>query len=207
MATEVDICNLALSHFGNRAEVIAITPPDGSKEARLCSLFYPIARDALLEKRDWGFARRRAVLADLGSPPAEWLYRYAYPANILKPRALQVSGAAKPITQGGYPFVIENDAVAGTVILTNVATAELWYTISVTEVGRYPASFRDALSYWLASYLVGPLTQDRTAVKDLRATALTFFGEAAMENANIEKQQTKDNINRQYPISAPRRSV
>jgi len=207
MATEVSICNLALGHIGNRAQITAITPPDGSQEARICSIFYPIARDSLLEKRDWGFARSRSVLADLGSPPAEWLYRYAMPSNLIRPLYLHPNGEAKPTAQGGYPFIIEDGGDAGTVILSNVASAELVFTTRIANVNRFSPSFREALSYWLGSYIAGPLTKDVGLADKLSAKALAYLGEASQTNANIERQQTKDNIARKYPIPAPRRSV
>ena len=57
MASAVDICNLALGHIGNKAEITAIVPPDGSAEAAQCGKFYPIARDECLSEFDWGFAK------------------------------------------------------------------------------------------------------------------------------------------------------
>ena len=49
MASEVDICNLALGHLGDNATVASLNPPEGSVQAQHCARFYPIARDALLE--------------------------------------------------------------------------------------------------------------------------------------------------------------
>ena len=66
MASEVDICNLALSHLGDNATVASIDPPEGSAQAEHCSRFYPIARDTLLEMHNWNFSTRRAVLAQRG---------------------------------------------------------------------------------------------------------------------------------------------
>ena len=63
MASEVEICNLALSHLGDTATVASSDPPEGSAQAEHCARFYPIARDALLEMQNWKFATRRATLA------------------------------------------------------------------------------------------------------------------------------------------------
>ena len=60
MASDVEICNLALSHLGDTATVASIDPPEGSAQAEHCARFYPIARDALLEKHDWSWATRRS---------------------------------------------------------------------------------------------------------------------------------------------------
>ena len=45
MATEVDICNLALAHLGDDATIASIKPPEGSAQAEKSARFYPIARD------------------------------------------------------------------------------------------------------------------------------------------------------------------
>lgn len=61
--SEVSICNLALSHIGDTAAVTSIKPPDSSQQAQLCSHFYYIARDAMLEMGSWSFATKRVKLA------------------------------------------------------------------------------------------------------------------------------------------------
>jgi hypothetical protein len=49
MSSVIDICNLALSHIGQAADVSSIDPPENSIEAEYCARFYPMARDTLLE--------------------------------------------------------------------------------------------------------------------------------------------------------------
>ena len=68
--SEVTICNLALSHLGDTANVQSIKPPDNSKQAQLCAKFYYVARNSLLEMANWGFATKRAVLALVSDPLA-----------------------------------------------------------------------------------------------------------------------------------------
>ena len=65
---DVTICNLALGHLGDIANVKSINPPDQSVQAQLCKRFYPAARNALLEMSSWGFATVRAKLAQVGNP-------------------------------------------------------------------------------------------------------------------------------------------
>src|SRR6266567_8578955 len=95
MASVVAICNAALSHIGDSANVTSIDPPDGSAQAGYCATFYPLALASLLEMATWGFATVRAPLAQLNTNPAStWLYAYAYPADainvisVLSPDAL-----------------------------------------------------------------------------------------------------------------------
>src|SRR5574343_1420487 len=81
MASEVDICNLALAHLGNVANVASINPPEQSVEASLCAIYYPAARDALLEMQPWGFATKRVALAQITESWPEWDYAYLQPAD------------------------------------------------------------------------------------------------------------------------------
>ncbi|CAK0775884.1 conserved hypothetical protein [Gammaproteobacteria bacterium] len=62
MATVVDICNLALGNLGS-ASIESVD--DGSIEAKYCSRYYPVARDALLEMHNWSFVNRASP-----TPPA-----------------------------------------------------------------------------------------------------------------------------------------
>ncbi|NBQ76422.1 MAG: hypothetical protein EBU14_13895, partial [Acetobacteraceae bacterium] len=65
MASEVDICNLALANLGDTATVASINPPEGSAQSEHCSRFYPIARDTLLEMHNWNFSTRRILLPEV----------------------------------------------------------------------------------------------------------------------------------------------
>ncbi len=94
----VTICNLALSHLGDTAQVASIYPPDQSVQAQLCARFYPIARNSLLEMAAWGFATRRIQLAKVSNPTVNtvtwpsgatetscgtWRFAYALPAGVV----------------------------------------------------------------------------------------------------------------------------
>lgn len=206
MASVVDICNLALANIAHRAEVTAIVPPDGSKEAALCNRFYPIARDLTLEMGEWGFAKRRVVLASLGSPPDEWEYRYAYPTNVIKPLQVYTTGSDPNVKPEGEKFDIEDDDTDGRVIVTNVDDAELMYIHRITDTTKFSPSFVDALGWTLASYLAGALPKDLKLAQYCRDMAAMRVGEAMKNDANTVKAKLKSNIALRYPVPRPRRS-
>jgi hypothetical protein len=96
--SELTICNLALSHLGDTAEVTSIKPPDGSVQAALCAHFYWMARNALLEMGQWGFATQRVALAEVANPTVNtwtdqdgstnknrgtWRFAYALPSGVI----------------------------------------------------------------------------------------------------------------------------
>jgi hypothetical protein len=115
--SEVTICNLALSHLGDTANVKSIAPPDSSVQAQLCARFYYVARNALLEMAAWGFATRRAKLAEIaitppvGAPadwrPHPWRHVYAVPAAMLN--ALAVVSADAPDDYEAWFGPVEQD--------------------------------------------------------------------------------------------------
>lgn len=182
MASIVDICNLGLSHLGNKAQVVSISPVDGSVEADYCARFYPIARDEILEMADWTFARKRAALAALSTNPSgTWQYAYALPADMLVPRRI-MTGNASMHEDDSPDFDIE-----GTTLLTNEADAILVYTAAVDDPTRFSASFSITVSYKMGAYLAGPLLRAEAgsnAAQGLHNIAKKMVAEAMATDAN-----------------------
>lgn len=202
MASEVDLCNTALSHIGDVAQVSTINPPDGSAQAAKCQVFYPIARDALLEMHDWGFATRRATLALASSNPSStWLYAYAQPADMLNPLAVLDMAAADdtavglvpygqwqetPLPGGGVngytpqPFVVEIAADGTELILTNQVNAVLRYVARVTDTTRFSPLFNMTLGWSLASMLAGPIIKGEAGhAEAIRCIQMAFGKDGA----------------------------
>lgn len=158
MASDVEICNLALAHLADEANVSSINPPEASAQAEHCARFYPIARDALLEMHDWRFASRRASLAEVDNPLDSWAYAYALPNGCIAPRAVHVPETTDDtLTQD---FIVETEEDGDLVLYTNVEDATLRYTALVTDTTKFTPLFVTALSWLLASYLAGPVTKD-----------------------------------------------
>lgn len=106
----VTICNLALGHLGDTAQVTSVFPPDQSVQAQLCARFYPIAVTSLLEMVAWGFATRRIQLARASINPTvttrvltdgstesscgTWRFAYTYPAGVINALSVIPAGAS-----------------------------------------------------------------------------------------------------------------
>lgn len=185
--SEVTICNLALSNLGDVATVASINPPEASIQAQLCSRFYPVARNALLEMNAWGFATRRVALAVLTPPVSAcarpWRYTYAVPNKTVNVLAILPKDAPDdyeawygptekehypPYPQGyvpvpgpgmyiPQPYTIETNTDGSQIILTNVCDAVMRYTTIVEDTTKFSPLFTVALSWLLASMLAGPL--------------------------------------------------
>lgn len=206
MASDVDVCNMALAHFGSEAVVTSINPPDGSVEAGHCKRFFALARQQALEMATFSWTKKRAQLAAVTNPSTVWKYAYALPSDCLLPRrvllrptlqsAVYWSGNSAVISddqqifseQGSADFEIEDG-----VLLTNEAEAVLLYTRDVTDLTKASATFISGFSYMLASMIAGPLIKGDAGAKaamDLREAARRVLTESAVHDANATSERS-----------------
>lgn len=188
MSSEVDICNLALSHLGEDATVSSIDPPEGSAEAEHAAMFYPQARDALLEMHEWRFATKRVLLALTASDTFEWSYAYALPSSML--RALAVLPATSSAEDDGEDFDQQLGADDVRIILTNCEDATLKFTARVTDPTHFPPLFVEALSWLLAAHMAGPLIKGKTGQDTAKGCMQMFaalLSQAKVSDANQRK--------------------
>ena len=200
MATEVDICNLALAHLGDTATVASINPPEGSAQAEHCSRFYPMARDALLEQHTWGFATKRVQLAILDEAWPEWTYAYAMPNDAVNIVAILSPTATDDYSQGlinipdvsiagnyePQPFSCELNDTGAQVILTDQEDAVLRYTALVSDTTLFSPLFTMTLSWRLAGLLAGPIIKGDAGsaeAKRCEAMALNYLSLALESDA------------------------
>lgn len=206
MASEVDICNIALGYLGDDATVASIDPPEGSAQAEHCSRFYTIARDTFLDEHQWNFCTRRALLAQLAAtPPSPWAFGYAVPADMIDVVAVLANDARSDHSAGGpgistytpQPFVAEVDNTGSTVIYTNQLDATLRYTARVTDTAKFPPQFVNALAMKLASLLAGPVLKGETGIKAAMAwmeRADMALSKAKTSDANQQKQEVAQSV-------------
>lgn len=188
MASEVDVCNLALARLGDNATVASIDPPEGSAQAEHCARFYAIARDSLLEMHAWKFATRRVQLAKLTVPSWDWSFAYAEPAGALK--LLGVLSATASNDDETQPYEAESAANGAAIILTNQEDASLRFVARVTDTTKFSPLFVDALAWLLASYLAGPVLKGdagAAAAKSSYQHFLVALSQAKTSDANQRK--------------------
>lgn len=179
MASEVDICNLALAHLGDNATVASIDPPEGSAQAEHCARFYPVARDSLLEMHAWKFATRRVLLAQLTTDTWNWSFAYAEPTGVLKLLAVLPASAASDADTQDYEA--ETDGNGTPIILTDQEGASLRYVAHVIDTTVFSPLFVDALTWLLASYLAGPVLKGDAGAAMAKACLQSFM--LALSNA------------------------
>lgn len=194
MASAVDICNLALSLLGERAEVAAISPPDGSVESQHCGRFYPMARDELLEMHAWSFAARRVVLAQVENTRPGWAYAYALPAGCLKVRAVLDTQAPDDMVSDDY--LVESTDDGARVICTNRPEATLLYTSALSDTTRYSPLFVAALGRLLAVKLAGVVIKGAAGMQVAKAQEQLFLverAEAISSDSNVGSSRNATN--------------
>lgn len=213
--TEVDICNLALSHLGEGTKITSINPTDGSVQSSYCATFYPIARNSLLEMQTWNFAMRREELVETTNTSTEWDYAYVMPANAVKIVSILPPDSsddysttfaapsstyytAPVVAAGTYnpqAFAIEIDSDGKQVIYSDQPDAVVRYVDRITDTRMFSQQFVIALSWHLASMLAGPVIKGDVGAaeaKRCQQMLMLYLGKAETHDAtqrNIKPEQ------------------
>ena len=215
MATEVDICNLALAHLGDDATIASLNPPEGSAQAEKAARFYPIARNSLLEMHTWNFAAKRGNIALTTNSLDQWDYAYVAPADMMSPVAIisptaqndyatRMSAGDSPggITSNYAPTIVAGQytpqqfAVEGDLIYTNQENAVLRYQAFITDPSLFSPQFVVTLSWHLASMMAGPVIKgDQGAAEAKRCTQMMAnYLTSAKGSDNLHRDITVEHI-------------
>ena len=156
-ATAVEICNMALARIGVGQRISALDDP--SEAAIQCATFYQQALEQALSAAMWSFATKRYALGVSSiDPPAEWFYRYSYPADCLFARFIE-DGRRVRREDESIPFSVEGDGTtAGKSILCDQPDAILVYTWNVSNPVLFTPWFVDAFAWLLAAEIAMPLS-------------------------------------------------
>ncbi len=146
MASEVEICNMALLKFGDKT-ITALT--DATKEARACKVFYPLLREQLVYSHPWNFALKRAdISAQLATAPA-FGYEYAYTLPVDCLRVLELYGSdAEWAVESGLLLTDQEEEIY------------VRYIWKVTTTGNFTSAFCNCLSTLLAAEIAPRIAGD-----------------------------------------------
>lgn len=178
MADAVSICNLALSFLGDTGTVASIDPAEKSAQARLCAIYYPVAKQAMLEMHDWSFAVTERKLDPL-EEESTWKAVALLPSDcihLIRVRDAKRRETHRPrpprfyaFTSGPIPDGVLFMAQDGK-IYAEAEEPVVTYVSSETPETRFPATFVTALAYYLAVELAG----SRVKGKEGQALAQTL---------------------------------
>lgn len=196
MATDVDICNLALDELGQTTTIGSLA--ERTKLGTLCARHYPQMLDELLAAHPWPFARK-AIALELTSdtPLPGWEFQYAYPTDCLRAWRVcdedglrqswrELSTYADPLDYRIGLQAVPYEVVSGTqrtCLVTDLEDAYLFYTARVAE-SRFPPLFTRAAVTALAARLAMPITVAPQLAQGARQEAQVAFLLAAAEGFN-----------------------
>lgn len=185
MATEIEICNLAIGHVrGSSIQSLN----EATNEARYCKLYYHPARKFVLENHPWKCANKIAPLALLEETPHEWLYSYGYPSDALSIRRILPSEVAidnydrmrlyqleyfgtnlEKVMNDPIQYEIGINSDGSQVIWTNQESAYAAYTLNQTVATLFPSAVVTGIAHYLASLIAVPIAgrdEGREIMKD-----------------------------------------
>lgn len=188
MTSEVEICNLGLSHL-RTASINSLT--EASIQAQQCKLLYPVLRDQMLQDAPWQFAHRIKPLAVLSTDVFNWAYTYQYPSDCLRINRLILNWEEINQDNGSYvsrrhdrnlprpnlapkvEYQVLN--VDGNKVITaNDPKLRADYRVKVTDPNLFDAQFILGLSHLLAAHLAVPIVGVDKGRK-LRSDALSMY--------------------------------
>lgn len=159
MASQTQVCNLALSFLG-AGTITAIT--DNTTAARVLSAEYDLTRDAELREHTWCFSIKRASLAALTDVPVSGPYStyYQLPSDCLKVLMAGDSWPGANLTDYRTSPVNSDYLLEGGRILTNLpAPLSLRYIAQISDTGLFDSNFVIALAAKLAWKCCERITQ------------------------------------------------
>ena len=171
MASEVDICNIALSNLGERP---ITARNDANQRARACDNRYDDVRDSVLRSHIWNCVLKRAQLTSSATTPT-WGYDYAFPKPAEMLRLITV--AENTSGDNSYSFKIEGEN-----IVTDSSTLYILYIERVTDTSKYDALLVQAIALRLAT----EIAQDLTGKTELKNSLMHKYREVLSESRSAD---------------------
>lgn len=172
VATEVALCNQALSHLGE-SRISDLT--EATERARLCNELYDQTRDELLGMFEWPFAIERVSLASVSETNlTRYDYLYAKPSDFLRMVDVLDSDNFSRITDADY-------RIEGQRILADYSPMYIRYIKRITIPGHMPEAFVLAFSLHLAAKLAPRLSQNINLASQMAQAAANATTRAKAE--------------------------
>lgn len=170
MASEIEICNMALSFVGDSATVAGIEPDEEGAQAQLCKLLYEPALKYTLQQHAWTFAtatRRATGVSSIYGPKA---FMYELPPDVVAVRSVQPyptydEREVLSNYQAGFKLIGTIDYEVGLstgasgehkrVLYADVPNVLIKYTTANANPEYFSPSFALAVAWRLASLIAG----------------------------------------------------
>jgi hypothetical protein len=147
--TRADICNMALSNLGLANNVVSLDDPTAQTE-KIFAQYYDLVMVKLLKRE-----RPQFAIYEESLPATVWAdgtYHYMVPSYALEVLFVNDFSTGWTIEHG--------ELMIGQIPPSQGNTVEIKYLRLIEDTGLYPAEWVELLSWELAAYCCGRLTQD-----------------------------------------------
>lgn len=204
MASQVQICNLALGKLAQDITITSLT--ERSKEARVFARLWDPMRDLVLADRLWPWAMKAQRLAVAAEAPLPgWGIRYSRPGDCISVvavtgeqgmrigRRLSSWCSSSFVRSHGIEFE-QSMGEQGTSLLCDHPEAWLIYVARMDDPERYPAHFVEALACKLAeesapTIIGGNGFSNKSGLKQLYQLALSQAAAHDFNEADEDERQ------------------
>ena len=188
MASQPEICNLALTKIGEDKRITTID--DDTKPARVLKAVYDMTRDALLRGHRWHFAMTRATMASLVDAPI-WGYdtQFQLPSDFLRLDFVGdfYVGADLSEFRGSEPAIYAIEE--GKLLCDLDDPLNIRYVARLENTGLYDPLFNEMFACKLGMQVCETLTQSNSKMESIAAQYDMALREAKRTNA-IERPPT-----------------
>lgn len=208
MASEVELCNLALANI-RAGSINSLDEP--SLQAQQCKARLPVLRDMLLRDTPWNFAVKIEALALSTADLFNWVYAYQYPSDCLQIDRLILNYEEFTADDGAYrtrhiediytpdldqqvKYQIFNEN-GNIVVGCNEPDIRAEYRIRVTDPNRWDTQFYMMLAHLLSAELAVPIVGGDVG-RQLRSDQFQIYNEylqsARASNSNERYTEPRD---------------
>ncbi len=181
----LDICNNALSFLGQ--ENISSVDEENER-ARKCKQFYEICRKSLLRVHDWNFTHADISLTKISQENLfNKLYSYLYPTDCTHINKIYISNIPNKIIKYEIGYYNGNK-----IISCDELDVKCLYTKDVTDTSLFDSTFREALSYFIASKIAMALTGDTNLLNIALKQYEYCLAQATLANKEEEPEEADD---------------
>lgn len=180
MATQLDICNIALSNIGC-LPIQSLT--DSSESSRLLLLNWDRCLESVLRDFPWAFATQVKYLNMTEDEIPDYRYAYYYPPDCLK---IQVLGRS---IEHPEKFEIRSNGT-NKIIVTDTEHAVAKYTTKVSNSTLFDASFVEALAYKLSYEINNAKTGNAQQTQEMGARYQEALNRAYHDQAVESRKHT-----------------
>jgi hypothetical protein len=182
MASETEICNLALSYLGQKPITNLMNPQ--THVDQICALNYRPAKDAVLEAHNWTFAIKRVTLSTPLVQAPEWGFAYAYqlPTDVF--RVIWCGRTPNEKSYDQFDWRVEDQT-----LVTDEPIVYVRYVSNVENPDKFSPLFVQALACRLAMEMCIAITESGALYDRLAQTYGVKIAEAVGNNGSQGRSQ------------------